>query len=171
MRSLRGALTLLLVAHAMLVAGTQMPKGSVIQSWFDRVATKYMRVTGNWQGWDMFDSAPNYHAFRVELVAKMPGGSTQTFGPLVPGLTEQTRYVRESTFFLRSIDGAYNLYFNGYAQHACAAIHERTGTMPESVFVRQHLERTRAPADVRNDGVIATKQVTDSRSVACGAPR
>ncbi len=170
MRQLRGALTLLFITHALFVLGTQLPKDSVLQRGFERVASRYMKASGNWQGWDMFDSAPNFHAYRVELVAKMPGGSEQTFGPILPDLSEQTTYVRESTLFLRIIDGSYQLYAPGYAKNACAAVRGRVGTTPESVMLRQRIERTRALNDVRADGVIGTKSTTDGKTYPCGAP-
>lgn len=170
MRSLRGALTVLFIAHAVLVIGTQMPKDSVLRASFERIGASYMKATGNWQGWDMFDSAPNYHAYRVELMAKMPDGEIVGFPPVLPGLREQDDYVRSSTYFLRAIDGAYALYFHAYARNACNEVEARTGKRPQSVFMRQHVERIRAIHDVRADGVVSTRQIIDGKPGTCGAP-
>jgi hypothetical protein len=166
-RVFRGALALAFAAHIGVVVGSQMPRDSAIRIFFDRTVSRYMRITGLWQGWDMFDSAPNYHAYRAELMARMPDGEVRGFPPILPELRPQTRYVRESTYFLRTLDGAYGLYLTGYGKSACRAVLAHTGSLPAAVFVRQHVQRLRTLADIRSNGVIATSQTLDGREVPC----
>ncbi len=118
----------------------------------------------------MFDTAPRYHAYRVDLVAVMPNGEARTLPPMLPDLTAQTAHIRDSTFFLRTIGGSFSSYFAGYAQSACDAVERVEGKRPSSVRVRQHIERLRTLKAIRESGEISESATADSTSITCIGP-
>lgn len=89
MRIWRKLATLGFLGHALAVGASQVPADSALGAWVLPKVAPYLALTGNWQSWDMFDTAPRYHAYRVELVAVMPNGETRTFPPMLPDLTPQ----------------------------------------------------------------------------------
>jgi hypothetical protein len=168
----RSALTLAVLAHALAVAASQVPRESALGAALQPLVSTYLTVTGTWQSWDMFDAAPRYHAYRVELVAVMPDGSARTFPPMLPELASDATQVRDRTFFIRTISGSMQSYYAGYAQGACDAVERLTGTRPASVRSRQFVEVLRPLEQIRTSGAIADERVADSSAVMClDAPR
>ena len=167
MRLGRGLFTTGVIAHALAVAASQVPQESALGAAVRGFVSPYLAVTGTWQSWDMFDAAPRYHGYRVELIALMPDGTTRPFPPLLPNLAAETTQVRDRTFFIRTVGGSFQQYFAGYAHGACDAVHRVTGVRPDSVRVRQYIEVLRSLEQVRATGVIADERTTDSSTVTC----
>lgn len=165
--NLRMVLATVFILHMLAVLSPHVPNDSALRAPFARPFGKYLIASGNWQSWDMFDSAPGYHAYDVDLVAHFPDGSEREYGPRLPGLLRLTGFVRDNTFFLRVIDGSYALYLAPYGRAACEAVRRESGAMPESVKLRQRIESLRSIADVRRDGVIGEKKTQESRVLAC----
>lgn len=165
--NVRMALVTLFVLHMLAVLSPHVPAESALRGPFQRPFGRYMIASGNWQSWDMFDSAPGYHSYDVDLVAAMPDGGERVFGPRLPGLLPLVGFVRDNSYFLRVIDGSYALYLAPYGQAACVAVRAATGATPISVRLRQRIESLRSLHDIRKDGVIGEKKVVESRVMPC----
>lgn len=166
---LRSVLTLVFAAHALVVAGNQIPRHSSLGSWVAAATAPYMIATGSWQAWDMFEAAPIYHSHKVILIARFIDGTVAEFAPLLPELSEQTSNVRDHTFFMRVSGAEYAPYLQGYGLNACDAVKARTGKLPASVALRQIVEVLRPLPAIRADGVIALSRTLDSNPVLCEA--
>jgi len=165
--NLRVVLATAFILHAMAVLSPHIPSESALRAPLSRPFGRYMLLSGNWQSWDMFDSAPGYHAYDVDLVASMPDGGERVLGPRLPGLLRLDGFVRDNSYFLRVIDGAYSVYLSSYGKHACEAVRRETGILPVSVKLRQRIESLRSLADIRKDGVIGDKKTSESRVLPC----
>lgn len=164
---LRPLLTVAFTIHAVMVAGNQIPRTSVLGAWIASATEPYMIATGSWQTWDMFEAAPSYHSHRVVLIARFLDGTVEEFPPLLPDLSGQTANVRDHTFFMRVTGPEYSHYLQGYGLNACEAVKARTGRLPASVALRQIVEILRPLRAIRADGVIALPRTLDSNAVLC----
>lgn len=116
----------------------------------------YLNVTGNWNNWAMFTSAPNYHSFDAQLVAQMGSGEERTFGAMLPGLLPYDQELRSSKLMIGfEMPGTGPHYLMGYLGQARQAIAARTGEKPKSVWLNYSVQITNPLQKIRNGGAIA----------------
>jgi hypothetical protein len=131
--------------------------------------TRYLEVTGVWQSWNMFTTAPYFHSYDVALEVTHTDGTKETRGVMLPGLERYDGTLRAESFFLCAInDRDCGNYLDGYLTAVCSTLHAESGRGGQTLRMKESIERLRRIPDILDGGVIANHEEHPSKSFVCG---
>ena len=158
----------LFAGHMAATCAQQIPPQSALYAVVPPLA-HYLELTGTWQSWNMFTTAPYFHSYNVDLEVTEADGAKMKRGVMLPGLERFDQTLRAESFFSEVLeDRAFVLYFDPYMETACSNLRAEEGHGGQTLVLVESLERLRRIGDIRANGVIATPEQRPSKSFTCG---
>lgn len=156
------------VGHMTATCAQQIPTQSALYPVVPPLA-HYLELTGIWQSWNMFTTAPYFHSYRVDLEVTDADGAKTTRGVMLPGLKPFDYTLRAESFFSCVLDERdCSAYLEGYVAGVCLRLRAETGHGGQTLALKESLERLRRIPDIRENGVIANPEEHTSKSFPCG---
>jgi hypothetical protein len=159
---------LVFAGHMATTCAQQIPPQSALYPLVPPLA-HYLESTGSWQSWNMFTTAPYFHAYRVDLDVTETDGTKARRGVMLPGLEAFDHTLRAETFFVSVLeDPSFGAYLDGYIAGACSNLRAETGHGGQTLVLLESIDRLRRIEDIRANGVIANHEEHPSKSFSCG---
>jgi hypothetical protein len=164
---LKACACVLFAGHMAATCTQQIPPGSALTP-LARPFAHYEELTGIWQSWNMFTTAPYFHGYRVDLDVTGPGGKRSTAGVMVPGLLPYDGTLRAESMLTCVLgDASCFRYLPGYVQQVCRELRARDGRGGHKLVFHESYERLRLLPDIRATGVISNHEDHRSKSFDC----
>ena len=159
---------LLFAGHMAVTCAQQIPPQSALYPLVPPLA-HYLESTGSWQSWDMFTTAPYFHAYDVDLDVTETDGTKARRGVMLPGLEAYDHTIRAESFFVSVLDvPGFSAYLDGYMAAVCSSLRAEAGHGGQTLLLVQSVERLRRIGDIRANGVISNPEERPWKSVSCG---
>ncbi len=158
----------LFVGHMAATCAQQIPPRSALAELVPPLG-HYLQLTGTWQSWNMFTTAPYFHAYRVDLDVTQADGTKVKRGAVLPGLKPFDPTLRSESFFTCALDDPdFAPYLDGYFAAVCSALRAESGRGRQTIMLTESLERLRLIPDIRKNGIISNHEERPSKSFTCG---
>jgi hypothetical protein len=166
--ALKCAACVLFLGHMAATCAQHVPAQSALRP-VSQAFLYYEELTGIWQSWDMFTTVTYLHGYEITLEVTESDGQTRRAGPILPGLANYDHAVRSETLFLRVVgDGDYAGYLEGYTERLCTALRASSGRGGQKIVLHEWYDRLRWLNEIRDNGVISTREDHPSKTFACG---
>jgi hypothetical protein len=159
---------LLFAGHMATTCGQQIPPQSALYPAMPALS-HYLESTGSWQSWNMFTTAPYFHAYRVDLDVTETNGTKARRGVMLPGFEPFDHTIRAESFFVSVLeDPTFVAYLDGYVAAACSSLRAEAGHGGQALVLVESIERLHRLGDIRANGVIANPEEHPSKRFTCG---
>jgi hypothetical protein len=166
--ALKALACVLFAGHMAATCAQQIPPRSALADLVPPIG-RYLQLTGTWQSWNMFTTAPYFHSYRVDLEVTEADGTKVKRGVMLPGLKDFDETLRAESFFTCALDdGEYAAYLDGYFSAVCSNLRAESGRGGQTLVLTESLERLRLIQDIRKNGIISNHEERPSKSFVCG---
>jgi hypothetical protein len=164
----KAATCVLFVGHMAATCVQHIPEQSALRP-LSPPFERYEELTGIWQTWNMFTTPPYLHTYDADVEVTEPDGGHGVVGPMLPGIRPFDHTLRAESFFTCVVDDVQCVFYAAdYASRMCLELRARLGHGGQTITVHEAFERLRFLPDIRDNGVIGTREDHRSRAYACG---